>query len=180
MNVFLWGFSGSGKTAISMEAVKIKVSHCKEKNKSVRVIVTKYGGAYNDQQLLINMRKYLKNIDVQILSLYQLCEDQNCKYDLTQPKDTINTVIRSLSSDKTDQLTIFVCDEVPPCRSDGQTTPDWTDLATADNVEWILSMRPTCSSKETIHMKPPSDPSILERKLLHGHRNSYPTRSGSS
>ena len=42
MNVFLWGFSGSGKTAIAMEAVKIKVSHCKEKNKSVRVIVTKY------------------------------------------------------------------------------------------------------------------------------------------
>ena len=126
------------------------------------------------------MREYLRNIDVQILTLDQLCKDLNGKWDLTQPKDTINAVIRSLSSDKTDQLTIFVCDEVNPCRSDGQTTPDWTDLATADNVEWILSMRPTCSSKETINMKPPSDPSILERKLLHGHRNSYPTRSCSS
>ena len=29
-------------------------------------------------------------------------------------------------------------------------------------------------------MKPPSDPSILDRKLLHGHRNSYPIRSVSS
>ena len=56
---------------------------------------------------------------------------------------------------------------------------DWTDLATADNVEWILSMRPNSGrSKETINMKPPSGPSILDRKLLHGHRNSYPIRSG--
>ena len=57
MNVFLWGFSGSGKTAISIETVKIKVSHCKEKNKSVRVIVTKYF-AYEDQddpKLLTNI-----------------------------------------------------------------------------------------------------------------------------
>ena len=88
----------------------------------------------------------------------------------------MNSVIRSLSSDETGQLTIFVCDEVDPCRSDGQTTPDWTDLATADNVEWILSMRPA-GGTETINMKPPSDPSILDRKLLHGHRNSYPIRS---
>ena len=97
---------------------------------------------------------------------------------MTKPKDTIKAVIRSLSLEKTDQLTIFVCDEVPPCRHDGQTTPDWTDLATADNVEWILSIRPTGGiCKETINMKPPSDPSILDRKLLHGQRNSYPIRS---
>ena len=177
--MFLWGFSGSGKTAIAMEAVKIKVSHCKEKNKSVRVIVTKYS-VYDDVQLLSNMREYLRNIDVQILTLKQLCKDLNCKFDLTQPKHTINTVIRSLSSDETDQLTIFVCDEVETCRDDGQTTPDWTDLATADNVEWILSMRPNTGSEEAINMKPPSDPSILERKLLHSHRNSYPIRSVSS
>ena len=174
--MFLWGFSGSGKTAIAMEAVKIKVSHCKEKNKPVRVIVTKYT-AYDDPQLLTVMREYLKNIDVQILTLKQLCKDLNCKWDMTQPKDTINAVIRSLSSEKTDQVTIFVCDEVDPCDYRGQTTPDWTDLATADNVEWILSMRPNTLSTETINMKPPSDPSILDRKLLHGHRNSYPIRS---
>ena len=179
MNVFLWGFSGSGKTAIAMEAVKIKVSHCKEKNKSVRVIVTKFTMS-DESELLTNMREYLRNIDAQILILKQLCKDLNCKYDLTQPKDTINAVIRSLSSDETDQLTIFVCDEVETCRDDGQTTPDWTDLATADNVEWILSIRPNTGSRETINMKPPSDPSILDRKLVHSHRNSYPIRSVSS
>ena len=179
MNVFLWGFSGSGKTAISIETVKIKVSHCKEKNKAVRVIVTKYS-SFDDEQLLTVMREYLRNIDVQILSLKQLCKDLNCKWDITQPKDTINAVIRSLSSDKTDQLTIFVCDEVLPCVSGGQTTSDWTDLATADNVEWILSIAPVGGSTETINMKPPSGTSILDRKLLHGHRNSYLIRSVSS
>ena len=180
--MFLWGFSGSGKTAIAMEAVKIKVSHCKEKNKSVRVIVTKYY-EYYDSQLLTNMREYLKNIegDVQILSLNQLYNDLNYDYySFTEPKDRINAVIRSLSSEKTDELTIFVCDEVPPTRDDGQTTPDWTDLATADNVEWILAIRPTCGGEETINMKPPSDPSILDKKLLHSHRNSYPIRSVSN
>ena len=146
--MFLWGLSGSGKTGIAMETVKIKVSHCKEKNKPVRVIVTKYT-AYDDPQLLTVMREYLKNIDVQILPLKQLCKDLNCKWDITQPKDTINTVIRSLSSDKTDELTIFVCDEVEPCRDEGQTTSNWTDIATADNVEWILSLRPEGSGKET-------------------------------
>ena len=159
-----------------METVKIKVSHCKEKNKSVRVIVTAYR-AKDDKKMLTVMREYLKNIDVKIQPLDQLCKDLNCKYDATQPKDTINAVIRSLSSESTDHLTIFVCDEVEPCRDDGQTTPDWTDLATADNVEWILSMRPSCSSKETINMKPPSDPAILDRKLVLGHRNSYLIRS---
>ena len=176
--MFLWGFSGSGKTAIAMEAVKIKVSHCKEKNKSVRVIVTVFTWAAH--QLLTNMKEYLQNIDVQIQTLAQLCNDLDLEFDLCQPKETVNAVIRSLSSEKTDQLTIFVCDEVTPCSSSGQTTPDWTDLATADNVEWILSMNPASSSTETINMKPPSDPSILDRKLLHGHRNSYPIRSVSS
>lgn len=166
-----------------METVKIKVSHCKEKNKSVRVIVTVFGWSDNqrdDQQLLTYMRVYLKNIDVQILKLKQLCKDLNCKWDMRQPKDTINAVIRSLSSEKTNQLTIFVCDEVNPCHRDGQTTSDWTDLATADNVEWILSMCPNTPSTKLINMKPPSDPSILDRKLLVGHRNSYPIRSVSS
>ena len=179
MNVFLWGFSGSGETAISMETVKVEVSHCKEKNKSVRVIVTTWSGWRYDKQLLTNIREYLKNIDVQILPLEELCADiPKCKWDIDRPKDTINAVIRSLSTDKTSEVTIFVCDEVNLCRPDGQPTPDWTDLATEDNVEWILSMRPDTTCDQTISIKPPTDPErILERKLLHSHRNALLIRS---
>ena len=192
--MFLWGSSGTGKTVLSLETLKIKLSHFKSQNKTVKVIVTQFEfdilktekvvviESFTEPFLLENIReKYLVNIsDVQILTLKQLFMDIKWKFDLTKPKDMINAVIRSLSSEKTDQLTIFVCDEVEPCRDDGQTTPDWTDLATADNVEWILSMRPNTGSRETINMKPPSDPSILDRKLLHSHRNSYPIRSVSS
>ena len=118
--MFLWGFSGSGETGIAMETVKIKVSHCKEKNKSVRVIVTANGWRYN-RQLLIYLEEYLKNIDVQIVPLNHLCDDLFIHFDISQPKKMINAVIRSLSelSCETDQLTIFVCDEVEPCRNDG-------------------------------------------------------------
>ena len=175
-NVFLWGDFGTGKTSVSLETVKIKVSHCKEKDKSVRVIVTTYGGR-DDVQLLANFREYLKNIDAQILPLKQLCENLNCKWDISQPKKTINAVIRSLSSDKSHQLTIFVCDEVSPCRREGQRTPDWTDIATADNVEWILAMAPTSDSRKTMEMMNPSHPAIQDGKLLYSYRNSYPIRS---
>ena len=97
-----------------METVKIKVSHCQEKKKLVRVIMTKYSWKDNEQLL----REYLKNIDVQILTLYQLCENLNLKFDITQPKETINAVITSLTSGDTNQHTIFVCDEVESCHPD--------------------------------------------------------------
>ena len=41
-NVFLYGSSGTGKTLLSSEAVKIKLSQFKQDNKPVRVIVTSY------------------------------------------------------------------------------------------------------------------------------------------
>ena len=46
-------------------------------------------------------------------------------------------------------------------------------------LQWF-SMRPNAFGTETINMKPPSNLSILKRKLLVAHRNSYPIRSVSS
>ena len=174
----MWGLCGTGKTVVSVETVKIKVSHCKEKKKSVRVIVTHFGGRKG--LLLSNIKEYLKNMEnigvqVQILSLKQLCENLGCPWNMFQPKATINAVIRSLSSDKSHQVTIFVCDELESCREDGQTTSDWRDVVTVDNVEWILSIRPTSDSRETINLKPPVSP-VVTRKLLHRHRNSSQIR----
>ena len=69
--LFLWGSSGTGKTVLSLEALKIKLSHFKAENKTVKVIVTTFWG---DTPLLENIRqKYLANIsnisEVQILPL---------------------------------------------------------------------------------------------------------------
>ena len=174
--LFLWGSSGTGKTLLSLETLKIKLSHFKSQNKTVKVIVTTFN--VTDAPLLENIRlKYLTNIsDVQILRLDKLCQELNINYDNGHPKDLINNVIVSLSSAETHDITIFFCDEIKPCTY-GQTTPDWRDVITPDNVQWILSFNPLGYSEETMNLTPPSHSSVVERKLIHGHRNAYLIRS---
>ena len=175
--LFLWGSSGTGKTLLSLETLKIKLSQFKSQNKTVRVIVTQFD-ALGDSFLLENIRqKYLTNIsDVQLLPLYDVCQELNIQFVYDNPRDLINKVIVSLSSAKTHDVTIFLCDEMPPCYLGGQTTPDWRDVKTPDNVQWILSFSPLGPS-ETINLTPPSHSSVVERKLIHGHRNAYLIRS---
>ena len=115
--------------------------------------------------------------DVQILPLKRLCEELNIDFDHKNPRDTINNVISSLSSDKSHDVTLFYCDEVWPCHPGGQATPDWRDVITPENCQWILSFNPYGASKETINLTPPSHSSVVERKLIHGHRNAYLIRS---
>ena len=116
--MFLWGSSGTGKTVLSLETLKIKLSHFKSQNKTVRVIVTQFD-TYLDPFLLENIRqKYLTNIsDVEILPLDDLCRKLNTQWDSYNPRDMINKVIASLSSAKTHDVTIFLCDEIIPCFS---------------------------------------------------------------
>ena len=161
---------------LSLETLKIKISHFKSQNKTVKVIVTTFWGV---PPLLENIRqKYLVNIsDVQIIPLSQLCQELNIQWDDNNPRETLNKVISSLSSAKTHDITIFLCDEIPPCRGVGQTTPDWRDVITPENVQWILSFNPKGYSGETINLTPPSHSSVVERKLIHGHRNAYLIRS---
>ena len=179
--LFLWGSSGTGKTVLSLEALKIKLSHFKTENKTVKVIVTNFTLFFGDTLLLENIRqKYLANIsnisEVQILPLSQLCKELNIKWDYEHPRDLINNVILTLSSVKTHDVTIFLCDEIPPCWIEGQTTPDWRDVDVS-GCQWILSLHPLGDSKETINFTPPSHSSVVERKLIHGHRNAYLIRS---
>ena len=174
--LFLWGSSGTGKTLLSLETLKIKLSHFKSQNKTVKVIVTTF---YEEPLLLENIRqKYLVNInDVQILTLPQLCEDLKIDFDPAHPRETINKVISSLSSGNTHDVTLLYCDEVLSCYGyGGQTTPDWRDVITPENCQWILSLCPH-GSRETINLTPPSHSSVVERKLIHGHRNAYLIRS---
>ena len=177
--LFLWGSSGTGKTVLSLETLKIKISHFKSQNKTVKVIVTQMETQRLDNFLMENIRqKYLVNInDVQILPFKQLCQELYILGDPYNPSETLNKVISSLSSAKTHDITIFLCDEIPPCWSSGQTTPDWRDVITPENVQWILAFNPRGYSLETMNLTPPSHSSVVERKLIHGHRNAYLIRS---
>ena len=68
-------------------------------------------------------------------------------------------------------------DELYPCVGEGQTTPDWSDITTADNVIWILSVNPVSDSDEMINLSPPVSDKVLSTKLVRGHRNCLEIRS---
>ena len=180
--MYIWGGSGTGKTIVSLEIVKTKLSHLKADNKPVKVIVTSFLDVSDDNPLIENMKNQLKHIEeVSVLPLSKFCEDLRIDYDWKHPKDVINKIIRSLSTNS-EQHHLLVCDEVLPCHShsEGQTSADWSDLATAENVTWVLAIRPDSNSYDMKNLTPPSGPSIISRKLLHSHRNCYQIRSVSS
>ena len=152
-NVFPYGRSGSGKTILGAEIVKIKLSQMIERKIDVRVIVSIFTDS-ESHLLLQNLREnYFKNIDAQVLPFEDLCRDLNIKPDMYQPKDMINKVTGKLSQMK-ENIILFV-DELFACVDDGQRTPDWSDVTTADNVVWILSVNPASNSHETINLSLP-------------------------
>lgn len=177
INVYLWGGSGTGKTIVALEIVKTKLSHFKTENKKVKVIVTSFLHASDDTPLIEYMKNQLRNIEeVSVLPLYQFCKNLGVDYDWKHPKKMINNIIRSLRTNS-DQRFLLVCDEIFACRSEGQKTTNWTDLETAENVTWVLAIRPDSSGVDMKNLNPPSGPSIISKKLLHSHRNCYLIRS---
>ena len=146
----------------------------------MKVIVTSSLHCESDKTpLMENMKNQLRNIEeVSVLPLQQFCQNIGIKYDWRQTKDMINKIIRSLSTDS-DHHHLFVCDEVYACHRDGQKTADWSDLATAENITWVLAIKPNNDdSTDNKNLTPPSDSdSIISRKLLHSHRNCYQIRS---
>ena len=137
--------------------------------------MTKFLDVSDDTPLIENMKDQLRNLEeVSVLPLRKLCENIGIDYDVEQPKPLINKIIRSLNTNS-DQHYLFVCDEVWVCWSGD--TANWTDIATADNVTWVLAIRPNSNSDDIQNLTPPSGPSIISRKLLHSYRNSYQIRS---
>ena len=124
-NVFLYGSSGTGKTIVSAEIVKIKLSQLQSEGKSFRVLVNQFTDNESDL-LLQNLReKYFKNIDCHVLLFEELCHEMNIEYDWKQPKDMINRVIEKLSQMK-ENIILFM-DEFRPMGFPGeQQPPDWT------------------------------------------------------
>ena len=93
--LLLEGSSGTGKTLLSSEAVKIKISQLKSQDKPV--IVRTYLGI--EDQLLNNFREqYFANVDVTIKPIKKLCEEHGLKHDTKHPKAEMTQIINSLSS----------------------------------------------------------------------------------
>ena len=162
---------------MALEIVKTKLSHFKAENRPVKVIVTSFVARGDDNPLIENMKNQLRNIEeICVLPLKKLCADLGIDWDHKHPKDMINKIIRSLSTNS-EKHYLFVCDEV--FADVMRFSTDWSDLVTAENVTWLLAMRPNCDN-DMRNLTPPSGPSVISRKLLHSHRNCYQIRSVSS
>ena len=58
-NIFLWGSSGTGKTIVLTEILKIKISHYKKTNIRLNVFVTSYMATSSSQLMQDFKEKYL-------------------------------------------------------------------------------------------------------------------------
>ena len=177
-NVFLYGRSGTGKTILSAEIVKIKLSQLLEDKTTVRVIVTQYQTVCECCHLLLRnfKEKYFKNIDSEVVSFKALCEKLNIKNEFNRPIDMINKVTRKLG-ERRGVITLLMVDEMSAAYACGQETPDWSNVTTADNIVWILSSSPTSCCDKINYLRPPVSNKVLSTKLLRGHRNCLEIRS---
>ena len=114
-NVFLWGSSGTGKTLMLCEALKIKISQLRRRGKKdVRVFVATMNGT---EPLLKDIEeKYLSDINVEgIMSLYDLSKKLNVQRDPAHPPSWLENILSHLSADQSSSShTILVVDEVMP------------------------------------------------------------------
>ena len=110
--MFLTGSSGTGKTILLSESLKIKLSKFKVSGENVKVFVTTYLDVHTE--LLDKYRNYyLVNIEhITFTSLKQLCKNENIVYENNNPQKTINAVLSSLSSRYCDSFVILLLDEV--------------------------------------------------------------------
>ena len=83
--MFLWGSSGTGKTLLLVEILKIYLAHFKLKNIRTKVWVIVYHSAVSDDCKLIEdlKEKYLpmsKNeADIQVMTFKQACKGKTFK-----------------------------------------------------------------------------------------------------
>ena len=77
-NIFLWGSSGTGKTIMLAEAMKMKISQYMKKGVKLNIFVTSYMATPESQLMIVLKDKYLSHMPlghkVQFIPFHQLCK----------------------------------------------------------------------------------------------------------
>ena len=93
-NVFLWGSSGTGKTIILTEVLKMKISHYKRKHIKLNIFVTSYMAAAGSQLIEDFKWKYLANLPpeckIQFIPLNLLCKGKLCTFDINSLNENVH------------------------------------------------------------------------------------------
>ena len=167
-SLFLTGPSGTGKTLMLAEALKIKLSRLKQKSRAVRVFVTTFA---KRTKLLEKYREhYLVNLkDITFTDIQQLCKELNIqsRY-FREPQIAMNSVVTSLSKKYSDSVVILLCDEV----KNGMSA-DWSNMKTCHNVIWLLAVNPRSEINKKIKLKivPPTTDQMLSQYMEIKYRN---------
>ena len=180
-NVFVWGTSGSGKTLMLAEALRMKTSQREREGKQVRVFISIMFG----ESLMSDLKqKYLPNltdvgdVTVRFVHLVDLATELDVKYNRNHPRATLENILASLSDhhDTDPNHTILVVDEVIPQSDEEEQSggiADWSYFSSSqDGVDIILALG-TFTASRTLHkVKPPSDLQFVCQRLTKPHRNS--------
>ena len=85
-NIFLWGSSGTGKTIILSEVLKMKISHYNKKGMKLNVFVTSYMAVSGSKLIEDFKHKYLVHLPsgckVQFIPFNFLCKGKFCVLDI--------------------------------------------------------------------------------------------------
>ena len=176
--MFLWGTSGSGKTLMLAEALKMKISQLKRQGKKdIGVIVSIMFGF---EPLLKDLQeKYLPDIDREsFVMIDDFAKKNNVEYDPEHPQSSIKNILSSLSAQHSESSThtILLVDEVGPMskeeseQNDGKA--DWSSLTSRESVDFLFALSTFGgNSKALLNVIPPTDSSVVYQRLTTPHRN---------
>ena len=86
-NIFLWGSSGTGKTIILTEVLKMKIIHYKKESLTLNIFVTSYMAASGSQLIDDFKQKYLTHLpsefQVQFIPFNLLCKGNFLAFDIS-------------------------------------------------------------------------------------------------
>ena len=178
--VFLLGTSGSGKTLMLAEALKIKISKLRRDGREVRVFVSAMNGGVC---LLRDLQeKYLPDIasdeDISFLQLNELERELKVEEHYHQPQSVIENILLSLCAGHQSSpslQTILVVDEVFAMSKEESTkvpgVADWSSLASKGGVDFIVALTSWASSKTLYQVVPPTNVGVVSKRLSTPHRN---------
>ena len=173
-NLILYGSSGTGKTLLLLEVLRMKVAHFKLNGLKFRIILATYDDFTT--QLKKDMREN-HNIE-QLLSIYNTrprsMEDLQMDFTFEFHKDksvteNVNSLISAL---KTDQsiVSILVLDELKIRKN--QYDLRFMELQN-ENVHVHLAVSPISYSNDQFSLILPEDKDTHSERLLSKHRNSF-------
>lgn len=192
-NIFVWGSSGTGKTVMLAEAVKIRVSQYKQQGKDVRVIISTSNTLSEGAPLWRDLQEmYLKDItgikSIRFVkNLTKLAMELKADPAAGHPQTQIGNIVAALSQD-TSVHTILVADEVWPQGIHGRGKKegcklcvegvDWGALAPSDGVDLFMALSTLSMGflSRPVEIVPPRHPDIQPWKLNTPHRNSAAIR----